>query len=124
MAVLNFVFGGIALLIGLLAVLGLSAGSELTHGAIIPHRMQAWIGAGALVLGGVLLLTSGIGYLKQARGMGRMLANVYAVVSLASTVYGIVSPGGAFGIFTIVLLIYPVLTLFLVNTTFKDDLVN
>jgi hypothetical protein len=32
--------------------------------------------------------------------------------------------GGSFGIGTIIGLIYPVLTLILVNTAFKDDLVN
>jgi len=32
--------------------------------------------------------------------------------------------GAGFGIGTIVGLIYPLLTLMLINTTFKDDLVN
>jgi hypothetical protein len=79
-------------------------------------------------LSGTLLLLSGIGYLKQKKVMGRMLGNIYGVLSIFG---GIVSGlmfrtelGGGFNIGTIIGLIYPILTLILINTTFKDDLTN
>jgi len=77
---------------------------------------------------GILLLLSGIGYLKQKRVLGRMLGNTYAVVAIVSSlITGFmfsVELGGGFNIGTILGLIYPVLTLILINTTFKDDLTN
>lgn len=80
------------------------------------------------LLAGVLLLLSGIGYLKQKRVLGRMVGNVYAVVEiisslLASFMLGTVA-GGGFSIGTMIGLIYPVLTLILINSTFRDDLTN
>ena len=77
---------------------------------------------------GVLLLLSGIGYLKQKKFLGRIIGNLYAVITIISSVIsGIIFPsdlGGGFNIMTIVGLIYPVLTLILLNTTFKEDLTN
>ena len=76
----------------------------------------------------VLLLLAGIGYLKQKKFLGRTIGNIYAVVSIISNVVsGMLFAselGGGFNIMTIVGLIYPVLTLILINTTFKEDLTN
>lgn len=80
------------------------------------------------ILSAVLLLLSGIGYLKLKKVMGRFIGNLYAVVTiLSSIVSGILFPldlGGGFNFGTIIGLIYPILTLILLNTTFKDDLTN
>ena len=80
------------------------------------------------IVSAILLLVSGIGYLKQKKVMGRMIGNIYGVISIISSiVYGLWFPldlGGGFNLGTIVGLIYPVLTLILINTTFKDDLTN
>ena len=77
---------------------------------------------------GVLLLLSGIGYLKQRRFLGRILGNVYAAVAIAGTLLSTVlldaEIGGGFSLNLLISLIYPVLTLILINTTFQDDLVN
>jgi len=76
----------------------------------------------------VLLLLSGIGYLKLKKFLGRMIGNTYAVISIVSSVIsGIMFPsemGGGFNIGTIIGLIYPIITLILLNTTFKEDLTN
>jgi hypothetical protein len=76
----------------------------------------------------VLLLLAGIGYLKQKKFLGRIIGNLYAVVSIiGSIVSGIMFssvPGGGFNFGVIIGLIYPVLTLILLNTTFKEDLTN
>jgi ABC-type uncharacterized transport system YnjBCD permease subunit len=80
------------------------------------------------LLSGVLLLLSGIGYLKQKKVLGRLVGNVYAISAIAgSMISGLLFArelGGGFHIGTIIGLIYPILTLFLINTTFKDDLTN
>jgi hypothetical protein len=75
----------------------------------------------------LLLLFSGIGYLKQKKVMGRVLGSSYGVLSI---IYSIISTmifsgafGKSFGIMAIIGLIYPVLTLILLNTVYKDDLI-
>jgi hypothetical protein len=76
----------------------------------------------------LLLLLSGIGYLQQKKVLGRTLGTIYGGLAI---LHVIVSPmlfpkelGGSFSIMSIIGLIYPALTLILINTTFKDDLVN
>ena len=80
----------------------------------------------ALILVSIALeVTSGIGYLKQRRGMGWLVGNIYAIFSIVSgLVLGMMMPrdlGGGFGISTLIDLVYPVVTLVLLNSTFKDD---
>ncbi|MHC4559113.1 MAG: hypothetical protein ACYTEX_24370 [Planctomycetota bacterium] len=74
----------------------------------------------------VLLLLSGIGYLKQKKFLGRTMGNTYGVITIVASVMTAImfAPelGGGFNIGTIIGLIYPILTLILLNTTFKDDL--
>ena len=126
LAVLNFVFGGLGVL-ALLAVFALlGAANEMTDGAVSDAP-----GAGAiyfsLVLGLIsvtLLITSGVGYLGQKKFLGRTLGNSYAAVSIGNTIVGLVLLSAGFGFGTIIGLVYPVLTLVLLNTTFKDDFVN
>lgn len=132
LAVLNFVFGGFAAL-AILALLALIAAVNSAGNGAEFNRGMADAGASAGILyvsliltavSAALLITSGVGYIKQKRFLGRTLGNVYAVMSLANTVIGIVALKSGFGLGTIIGLIYPLLTLFLINTTFKDDLVN
>lgn len=74
----------------------------------------------------VLLFIAGIGYIKMKRVMGRHMGNAYAVTGLIllaiSAFTAPKTPGSDFGL--IIGMILPVLTLFLVNLTFKDDLVR
>ncbi len=139
LAVINFVLVG-------LSVLSLATLAALPLLAKVPRdqmdeaqkaQMEALqnMGTGVLVLlfaltllSGVLLLLSGIGYLKQKRVLGRMVGNLYALLAIGhSVVSGLLFKpelGGGFSISTIIGLIYPLLTLILINTTFKDDLTN
>ena len=77
------------------------------------------------VIPGALLIISGVGYLKQKKMLGRTIGNLYAVVSIILGIVGIVSIdkdlGGGFGIASLIGFIYPALTLFLINVTFKED---
>ncbi len=139
MAVINFVFGGLGVLglfffIILFAIIGGVVEGEVQE-EMKKGLEEAGITAGFLVFMLVIQATvvglqiaSGIGYLKQKRGLGRYVGTTYAVVSIASHLLsGLMMPaesGGGFTLGTIIGLIYPVLTLILLNTTFKEDLVN
>ncbi len=72
----------------------------------------------------VLLFLSGRGYLKQ-KAMGRKLGNAYALISVGFNLYYSLSlpakAGGGFNLGVIIGLVYPLLTLILLNTTFKED---
>ena len=125
LAVLNFVFGGF----GVLAVLGaaalLGAANELTEGAVA-DGMGMGIGMFQfllMALSAALLIVSGVGYIGQKRVMGRIMGNFYGATSIVNNGLSIAN-GGEFSFFTIIGLVYPVLTLILLNTTFKEDLVN
>jgi hypothetical protein len=124
LAVLNFVGGGLVAL-GLLALAALLGGGKALGAKIdLPSSGIIYL---LLLLDTVtvcLLIAAGVGYLQMKRFLGRVLGNAYAVFSLISKVIAIVTISGSFGIGVIIGLVYPVLTLVLLNTTFKDDLVN
>jgi hypothetical protein len=80
------------------------------------------------VISNILLLVAGIGYLKQKKVLGRMVGNAYAIFGIVSSIasglmFG-AEMGGGFNIGTMIGLIYPVVTLILLNTTFADDFTN
>jgi hypothetical protein len=140
LAIVNFILAGFGLLsvFGMVALFGLidkvpTEQMNETQKAQIEAVQNMGMPTLALIvvlslLSGVLLLSSGIGYLKQKKVLGRVVGNVYAISSLAgSLVSGLLfatEVGGGFNFGTIIGLIYPVLTLVLINTTFKDDLTN
>lgn len=80
------------------------------------------------VIPGALLIISGVGYLKQKKGLGWILGNLYAAISIALGIVSLViidkEIRGDFTLLNLIDYIYPVLTLFLLNITFKDDLVE
>jgi len=127
LAVLNFVFAGLGLLalLAVLALLGAAdsvSGGKLETGGVPKGAVYA-----ALLLGIVregILLAAGVGYLKMKKFLGRTLGNVYAILAIGDTLLGVVVLKQGIGIGGIIGLVYPVLTLILINTTFKDDLVN
>ncbi|MFO1076125.1 MAG: hypothetical protein U1E73_00200 [Planctomycetota bacterium] len=85
--------------------------------------------AAAAVAVAALQIMSGIGYLLQKKVLGRGFGNAYALLSIASTVGSTMlmrteEGGGSLQLITLVFVIYPLLTLFLINTTFKEDFVR
>jgi hypothetical protein len=133
LAVLNFVFGGLGAL-GVLALFALTsaagelssalenAGGEVTsHG---PGLGMIWVGVALSAVSVVLLLVSGVGYLGMKKGMGQKGGTLYGVVSIISSLFSVFALSTGFGAGTIIGLVYPVLTIVLLNTTFKDDFVN
>ena len=140
LAVINFVFSGWRL-IGLLGLAAFFAFVGKIPTDEMDEAQKAQIEAfqdmgvpvfvfifALTIIISVLLLLSGIGYLKQKKVLGRMMGNTYAVVAIVSSVISGMkfAPelGGGFNIGTMIGLIYPVITLILLNTTFKDDLTN
>jgi hypothetical protein len=128
LAVLNFVGSGFVTLavIGSAALLGFGKMTQAVSNAKIELPSTSIL-AMLLLLDTItigLLIASGVGYLKQKRGLGRGVGNAYAIVSLVSKVIALITIHNSFGIGVIIGLVYPVLTLILLNTTFKDDLVN
>ena len=79
-------------------------------------------------LSALLMVVSGVGYLKLKKFMGRKLGNIYAITAIIYSLgAGFVMPvemGGGFNLGVIIGLVYPVLTLLLLNATFKEDFVN
>lgn len=131
LAVINFVWGGIQALLtlGLLAFIGLIAsGKGLTDADGNKVELPAVSVLYLLLLLNLvivgLLIAAGVGYLKQKRVLGRGFGSTYGFISLATQVVGLMLNRQGFGIANIIGMIYPVLTLILLNTTFKDDLVN
>lgn len=140
LAVINFVFSGWGL-IGLLglaaffAFIGMIPTDDMQEAQKAQFEAFQNMGTSVFVMifvltiiSSVLLLLSGIGYLKQKKILGRMMGNAYAVVTIVSSIVSAMmfasEFGGGFNIGTIIGLIYPVLTLILLNTTFRDDLTN
>ena len=140
LAVINFIVSGWSL-IGLIIMFGLFAfiGKLPTDNMQEAQKVQieAFQNMGIPVfifililslVSSVLLLLAGIGYLQQKKFLGRTIGNLYGVISIISSVVsGILFSsdlGGGFNLGAMIGLIYPLLTLILLNTTFKEDLTN
>jgi hypothetical protein len=130
LAVLNFVFGGFATIFALLFLTGTiliktGEAQARSNGAEIHVSMGIlYLELLLMTVSSFTLIASGVGYLKQKRVLGRTIGNIYAVCSLAGTFVELGLAHGSFGLGTLIFMVYPVLTVILVNTTFKDDLVN
>jgi len=140
LAVINFVFSGFGLLgvlslAAMFAFIGMMPTEQMTE--VQRTQIEAFQNMGtptfififALeLITSALLLISGIGYIKQKKIMGWAIGNAYAIISIISSIVSgfmfASEMGGGFNIMTIVGLIYPVLTLILLNTTFRDDLTS
>ena len=140
LAVINFVFAGWGV-IGLLGLVAMFAFVGMIPTDQMDETKKAQLEAfqnmglpvfvfifALSIVCGVLLLLSGIGYLKQKKLLGWGLGNAYGVISILSSVISTfmfpAEIGGGFNIGIIIGLIYPIVTLALLNTTFKEDLTN
>jgi hypothetical protein len=139
LAVVNFIFGAFGVLTSLAFIAIVKFAGELAENVEESDKaaFEAFeeLGFGLFLgivifsfLSSILLLVSGVGYLKLKKFMGRKLGNLYAASAIIYSLgLGLVMPpdlGGGFNIGTIIGLVYPVLTLVLLNATFKDDFVN
>lgn len=141
LAVLNFIGGGFGLLssLGTAAVLLVmntmrddpeeqNARHEMAK-AVKELGMGPFFALLAMsLLTSVLQIVAGIGYMKQKRGLGRGVGNAYALVAIAVNVATLVvlanTPFGEFTLGTLLMLLYPIVTLYLLNVTFKEDFIR
>lgn len=144
LAVFNFVFGalgvlgalGLLVFIPLLGQMSADATAQLTPEQLEQINALKEMGTGLFMtvaalnlVSALLLVLSGIGYLKLKKFLGRTLGNVYGILGILSTLGSMLwlptaLGGGSFSIGTIIGLLYPVLTLVLINVAFKEDFVN
>jgi hypothetical protein len=138
LAIINFVFAAFGALgaLGLIAMIALASSSAMQDSEESRAVVDAAKESGGIflvsivltVLQSVLLLLSGIGYLQQKRFLGRTLGIVYALLAIGFAVLAAMAMpeeiGGGFALGTIVGLVYPVLTLLLLNVTFKHDFIR
>lgn len=125
LAVVNFVLGGFALLGVLGLVVATSADPEAAaqQGMVGDEVSMGMVYGWSLLelLVGGLLIASGLGYLRLKKLLGRALGNLYAFLAIVSEFAGLSMLGMDFSLLTLISIIYPVLTLALLNTVFRDD---
>lgn len=139
LAVINFILGGFGIISSALSFLSMSMiGNVSTTG--MPEAAKAKIEAlqkidpslfaimiGMSIISAMLLFLSGIGYIKQKRVLGRIMGNIYGFYGIVSVIVSyLIIPKelSGHGIWSIVGIIYPTLTLILLDTSFKNDLNN
>lgn len=139
LAVMNFIFGAF----GVLQILALAAMAAAYFAAPEGTRMELkegvevvrQIGVPAVIaflslasVAAILEVLAGFGYLRQKRFLGRVLGNAFALASITANVILVVASRGIEGmgvtLGALLGVLYPLLTLLLVNTTFREDLVN
>jgi hypothetical protein len=138
LAVINFILGGFGIIGSALSFFSMRMiGNMATDG--MPEAAKAKIEAFQSIdpamftimiimsiVSALLLLLSGIGYLKQKRVLGRIIGNIYGFYGISSVIISYLTmPKELFGnISAIIGIIYPTLTLVLLDTVFKNDLNN
>jgi hypothetical protein len=123
LAVLNFVFGGLGLLVNLIQLAFVDkilaeAGDQAPSAGTVYTVTLLGIASGSL------LIAAGIGYLGQKKNLGQRVGAAYAAVALIGAFAKLVLMGEDFSIFTLFFMVYPLVTVFLIYTSFKDDFVR
>ncbi len=123
LAILNFLFGAIGFLVVSSRVLSLAMKEQVIaqdpRMEVIIHDITVTSIIFGTVLT-VLLIVSGVGYLKQKRKLGYLLGNLTSVIWMG---YIILTTSG-FNIMSSALFLFPVLTLMMLNVMFKEDFIN
>lgn len=131
LAVVNFVLFGLTFFAVIGGLLMLSANpDQLDHDAYAQTRLRlmqdnaAKVHVLLLVNGvvGVLLLISGLGYLRLKKVMGRWVGTLAGVLGIAA--FGFELSFMPLGLESLANVIYPLLSVVLINTTFRHDLVG
>ena len=136
LAVLNFVFGGLAVIgaIGWMALaaaaqvvvsgteeigrqLGGAAAAREVVKAVGPNMALLWVCVLLNFVAAAMLIVSGVGYMKMSRTSGYVMGHVYAIVAIVSNI--LVMVNSMFGFMAILGLAYPIITIALLNTVFK-----
>ena len=130
LSIFNFVFGGLAGLASLISLATLGAfypklAEQAQHtGQELPSMGLLYAVYGFAAVRAAVLVTSGIGYLGMRKLIGRWFGNVYAVLALAAIFIEIALTPQQISPFNLVEFVYPLITLFLLNTVFRKDFVR
>lgn len=127
LSVFNFILAGWGLLKLLGVAIILAAGVPKGSQGPPPPQFLLLLSLGYLILDIGLMVTAGIGYLKLKRVLGRWIGSAEAVVSLAYFVIVVTyaqSEGIPFDFRNLSALVYPGLTLVLLNVVFRENLVQ
>lgn len=136
LAVLHFVFGGkrLADTLGFVAMRSLrdqmdEKGPRELADALAAVDATAFTAISVFAaLTGLATIAAGIGCLKLRARLGRRLGTTAALAMIGVTIaYAMLLRGtgaGDFTLLTLVALLFPLLTLFLLNVTFKDEFVR
>ncbi len=86
------------------------------------------VSSASMLLTAVLLCLSGIGYLRLKKFLGRYVGTAYGLLAIAAVI-GLLAAvpaekSGGFTLFSVVSLFYPCLTILLLHTTFRRDLIR
>ncbi len=114
LSVVNFIMGviGLFIVMGLFKLVGIG-------GALVP--MVARITLTMRLIEVVLLFVSGFGYMTMRPIAGRLVGNIYACLSIFTTVLAAAILYKDFGILTLMAMLFPIITLILLNTVFRDS---
>jgi hypothetical protein len=138
LAVINFIFAGLGIIGSAFSLFSRSVINNISTSGM-PEAQRAKIEAFQRIdpslystmiflglIGAILLFLSGIGYLKQKKVLGRIIGNIYGFYGIVSVIINyMIMPKELFGTFSIILgITYPVITLILLDTVFKNDLNN
>ena len=123
LAVLNFVFGGLGAL-GILAGFIALAAWEAARKQNVQLPSSAIMAIILLVglVGVILEIASGVGYLGQKKFLGYTLGNAFAIFGVISNLLSIILIG--FGFMSLLGFVYPAITLALLNGPFKNSFPN
>jgi hypothetical protein len=119
LAVINFIFGvleGLGLIVRLAHLDDIRRAFTFLNYPIALLYLQLLLN----FLSAFLAIASGIGYVKQRGFLGRGLGNAYGVVGVLATVIT-AAFFSEFNIAYLILLLYPLMTLVLLNTAFRQD---
>lgn len=123
LAVLNFVFALPALVAAYavydIEVHGLFGGESRSF--FDAPAMSQWTAAAALAIA-LLLVVSGIGYLRGRRITGRFVGNVFVALSLVTAVIALREGSDTWKAIVMSCALYPVLTAVLINSRYRPAL--
>jgi len=125
LAVIHFVLSAFSAL-GVVGLVFLILMPELVDEASregMPPESALPLLAANSILETILLFLSGLGFLWQKKVLGRYVATAYGVISIIANGV-VIAMMPTIQLSNFVGLVYPLLVLYFVNVTFKDDLVR
>ena len=125
LAIINFIAGGLGIIALFIIVLSEHESSRPGRNLFDPgiNMFDAYIIMILRFVNIVLVISSGFGYLGRKKVLGWVVGNIYACWAILTVVISAWLEG-RFGILSGFWLLYPLLTLILLNTVFRKSFVS